>query len=121
VARFHAWCAACHLSAEQFPPNFLSGPGAELEARIRQCAPRIFVRLAMARRAPADREKTPMPPDTMLPAFGSDAAAWAMSPERAALENVVATLLKAETGHDPDPDAMLARGYEALRPCLAGH
>jgi len=121
VARFHAWCAACHLSAEQFPPNFLSGPGAELEARIRQCAPRIFVRLAMARRAPADREKTPMPPDTMLPAFGSNAAAWATSPERAALESVVATLLKAETGRDPDPDAMLVGGYEALRPCLAGH
>lgn len=121
AARFHAWCAACHLSAEQFPPNFLSGPGAELEARIRQCAPRIFVRLAMARRAPADREKTPMPPDSMLPAFGSDAAAWATSPERAALEAVVATLLKAETGRDPDPDTMLARGYEALRPCLAGH
>ena len=62
-----------------------------------------------------------MPPDSMLPAFGSDAAAWAASPERAALETVVATLLKAETGRDPDPDTMLARGYEALRPCLAGH
>ena len=119
LAGFQAWCAACHLSAEHFPPNFLQGPAAELESRIRQCAPRILVRLAMARRAPAERAKTPMPPETMLPAFRSHAGAWAASPERAALEAVVATMLKAETGRDPDPDALLAGGYEALRPCLA--
>ena len=119
LAGFHAWCAACHLSAERFPPNFLQGPVNELEARIRQCAPRIFVRLAMARRAPSEREKTPMPPETMLPAFRSHAAAWATSPDRAALEAVVAAMLKTENGRDPDPDALLAGGYEALRPCLA--
>ena len=116
---FHAWCAACHLSAEQFPPNFLVGPEGGLEARIRQCAPRIFVRLAMARRVPAERDKTPMPPESMLPAFHSDAATWAASADRAALEAVVAGLLKAESGRDPDLNALLAGGYEALRPCLA--
>lgn len=116
---FHAWCAACHLSAEQFPPNFLVGPEGGLEARIRQCAPRIFVRLAMARRAPAERDKTPMPPESMLPAFHSDTATWAASADRAALEAVVAGLLKAESGRDPDLNALLAGGYEALRPCLA--
>ncbi len=119
LAPFHAWCAACHLSAERFPPNFLHGPADALEARIRHCAPRIYVRLAMAARPPAAREKTPMPPETMLPAFGSHAAAWAASADRAALEGVVAAMLKAETGRDPDPDALLKSGYEALRPCLA--
>ncbi len=119
LAAFHAWCAACHLSAEQFPPNFLQGPRSELEARIRQCAPRIFVRLAMARRMPAAREKTPMPPETLLPAFGIHPAAWAASPDRAEMEAVVAAMLRAETGRDPDPDALLAGGYESLRPCLA--
>lgn len=119
LAGFHAWCAACHLSAERFPPNFLYGPAAGLEARIRQCAPRIYVRLAMARRPPAERDKTPMPPETMLPAFHTQAAAWAASAGRAALEGVVAALLKAESGRDPDPDVLLAGGYEALRPCLA--
>ncbi len=119
LAAFHAWCAACHLSAEQFPPNFLQGPRSELEARVRQCAPRIFVRLAMARRMPTAREKTPMPPETMLPAFGIRSAEWATSPDRAALESVVAAMLRMETGRDPDLDALLAGGYEALRPCLA--
>lgn len=119
LAAFHAWCAACHLSAEQFPPNFLQGPRSELEARIRQCAARIFVRLAMARRMPATREKTPMPPESMLPAFGIHPAAWAASPERAEMEAVVAAMLRTETGREPDPDALLAGGYESLRPCLA--
>lgn len=119
LAGFHAWCAACHLSAERFPPNFLYGPAVGLEDRIRQCAPRIYVRLAMARRPPAGRDKTPMPPETMLPAFHTHAAAWSASPARAALEDAVATLLKAESGRDPDPDVLLAGGYEALRPCLA--
>jgi hypothetical protein len=119
LAGFHAWCAACHLSAEHFPPNFLYGPAAGLEARIRQCAPRIYVRLAMARRPPAGRDKTPMPPETMLPAFHTHAAAWSASAERAALEGFVAALLKAESGRDPDPGVLLAGGYEALRPCLA--
>ena len=49
LAGFHTWCAACHLSADSVPPNFLAGPAGELEARIRQCAPRIYIRLAMAR------------------------------------------------------------------------
>ena len=119
LQRFHAWCAACHLSAEQFPPNFLHGPSAGLEGRITQCAPRIFVRLAMADRPAERREKTPMPPETLLPAFGSYAAAWAASPERKALLDVVATRLKARTGRDPDVDSLLAAGYEALPPCLA--
>lgn len=119
LAGFHAWCAACHLSAESFPPNFLLGPANTLETRIRQCAPRIYVRLAMARLPPTARAKTPMPPETLLPAFRSHAAAWAASPERAALEARVAAMLKAESGRDPDPETLLARGYEALRPCLA--
>ena len=119
LAGFYAWCAACHLSAESFPPNFLQGPAAELEARIRQCAPRIYVRLAMARRAPSGRVKTPMPPASMLPAFHSDPEAWAKSGDRAALEAVAAAQLRSESGREPDVDRLLAGGYEALRPCLA--
>ncbi len=119
LAGFHTWCAACHLSADSVPPNFLAGPAEQLEARIRQCAPRIYVRLAMARLPAAARDKTPMPPDTLLPALGSDAARWAAGPERAALEAAVAAMLQSETGRAPDPETLLAGGYEALRPCLA--
>ena len=39
--------------------------------------------------------------------------------ERAALEAAVVAMLQAETGRPPDPETLLAGGYEALRPCLA--
>ncbi|MCK6394577.1 hypothetical protein [Zoogloea sp.] len=119
LAAFQAWCAACHLGSEASPPNFLHGPADGLAARLRQCAPRIYVRLAMARLPFAARAKTPMPPETLLPALGTHPAAWAASPARAGLEVTVAALLKAESGRDPDIDSLLAGGYEALRPCLA--
>jgi hypothetical protein len=39
-------------------------------------------------------------------------------PAVAALQSRVAEWLRAETGRAPDVSALLARGYEALRPCL---
>ncbi|WP_346288878.1 hypothetical protein, partial [Zoogloea sp.] len=119
LAAFQAWCAACHWSAETFPPNFLQGPAETLENRLRQCAPRIYVRLAMARQPRAQRAKTPMPPETLLPAFGTHAEAWAQGADRAALEETIRRMLVAESGREPDLPTLLAGGYEALRPCLA--
>jgi len=115
---FFPYCAACHQSAETFPPNFLTGSGPQVAARLRQCAPRLYVRLAMADRAPAQRDKTPMPPESMLPAFATDAAGWKNSPARAALLAQVGDWLRAESGRPPQLDELLAGGYEALRPCL---
>lgn len=115
---FFPYCAACHQSAETFPPNFLTGDGPQVAARLRQCAPRLYVRLAMADRAPAQRDKTPMPPESMLPAFATDAAGWKSSPARAALLAQVGDWLRAESGRPPDLNELLANGYEALRPCL---
>jgi hypothetical protein len=59
-----------------------------------------------------------MPPETMLPAFATDAAGWKNSPARAALLAQVGTWLRAENGRPPQLDELLAGGYEALRPCL---
>ena len=59
-----------------------------------------------------------MPPESLLPAFGTDAAAWAASPVRAGLMTQVEAWLQAESGRSPQLDALLAGGYEALRPCL---
>ncbi|MCP5249980.1 MAG: hypothetical protein H6942_15840 [Candidatus Accumulibacter sp.] len=115
---FQPYCAACHQSAETFPPNFLQGSAAEVTARLRHCAPRLYVRLAMADVAPEQRAKTPMPPESMLPAFASDPASWRGSPLRAGLLAQVEQWLRAETGQAPQLAAMLAGGYEALRPCL---
>jgi hypothetical protein len=62
-----------------------------------------------------------MPPESMLPAFASDAQAWRSSPVRAALLAQVTQWLRAETGQSPQLETLLAAGYEALRPCLPAH
>ncbi len=115
---FYPYCATCHQSAETFPPNFLTGTATQVEAQLRQCAPRLYVRLSMADQTPEHRNKTPMPPESLLPAFGTDIAGWRASPARAALLAQVGNWLRAETGKTPDLTLLLAGGYEALRPCL---
>lgn len=115
---FYPYCAACHQSAETFPPNFLSGSSSEVAAKLRQCAPRLYVRLAMADLAPEQRAKTPMPPESLLPAFATDSAGWRGSPTRQTLLAEVSHWLQAETGRPPELAKLLVDGYEALRPCL---
>ena len=115
---FYPYCATCHQSAETFPPNFLSGNATQVAAQLRQCAPRLYVRLAMADLTPEQRDKTPMPPESLLPAFATTSAGWRTSPARAALFAQVSDWLKAETGQPPNLSQLLAGGYEALRPCL---
>lgn len=115
---FYPYCAACHQSAETFPPNFLSGSPTEVATKLRQCAPRLYVRLAMADVAPDKRDKTPMPPESLLPTFATDAAGWRGNRTRQALLTEVGGWLQAESGHPPELAQLLARGYEALRPCL---
>ena len=117
AAEFQNACAACHRTAERLPPNFLTGDTARVMASLTQCAPRIFVRLAMWQTPPAERAKVPMPP----PHASRDGTPWIQTtpdPVIPALQNVVAGWLQAETGHAPDAAAMLVRGYENLRPCL---
>lgn len=118
VVGFYPYCATCHQSAETFPPNFLSGDASQVSAQLRQCAPRLYVRLTMADLAPEQRAKTPMPPESLLPAFGTDSAGWRANPVRALLLAQVASWLQAENGHPPNLSQLLAGGYEALRPCL---
>jgi hypothetical protein len=115
---FYPYCATCHQTAETFPPNFLAGNGAQVAARLRQCAPRLYVRLAMADLPPEQRDKTPMPPESMLPAFATHSERWRNSAARKTLLAQVGDWLRAETGRSPNLNEMLAGGYEALRPCL---
>ena len=81
---------------------------------MKHCAPRIYARLAQWRLTPSARAKTPMPP--AIPAVESTADAPPAGVD--GLERNIAELLRAETGSAPQLDALLARGYEALRPCL---
>jgi hypothetical protein len=117
VDAFFAPCAACHRTPERSPPNFLTGDARQVSAKLAQCAPRIFVRLAMWQVPAATRGKVPMPP----PRTSHDGNAWIQSepdPAIAALQARVAGWLRAESGSEPVAAAMLARGYENLRPCL---
>jgi hypothetical protein len=118
--RFYPYCATCHRTGDAFPPNFLHGSAAQVAAKLRQCAPRLFVRLAAADLSPDRRDKTPMPPESTLTAFGTDIAGWRASAARAALLAEVGGWLRAETGQPTDLTHLLADGYEALRPCLPG-
>jgi hypothetical protein len=118
---FHPYCATCHNGSDSSPPNFLRGDSTQVAAQLRHCAPRLYVRLAMAGVAPQHRDKTPMPPESLLPAFGTDIAGWRASPARAALLAQVAEWLKTETGNAPDLNQMLVGGYENLRSCLPLH
>ncbi|MBX9962433.1 MAG: hypothetical protein K2Y35_05220 [Burkholderiales bacterium] len=106
------YCGACHRSADTFPPNWLYGDAREIEARVRQCAPRIAFRLDMWRTDPAQRAKTPMPPVHALPMLGRTEAQWRDGDDLTRLRAAV----KAFGG-----DAVAPGGnYEKLRPCLAG-
>ncbi|MFC3551595.1 hypothetical protein ACFOLC_11305 [Lysobacter cavernae] len=113
-AAFYPPCAGCHATGERSPPNFLAGTGAQVAANMAHCAPRLYARLAMWRREPALREKTPMPPPLALPYPHTS-----LPPaEAASLERTAAELLRIETGRSPQLDALLVNDYEALRPCL---
>lgn len=118
LAGFYAYCSACHLTAETFPPNFLQGDAAQVESRLRHCAPRLWVRLSAADLAPDTRDKTPMPPETMLPAFGTDIHGWKTGAARSALLAQVESWLKEEGITPASLRSQPAGSYESLRPCL---
>jgi hypothetical protein len=116
-AAFKKACGACHLTAERFPPNFLAGDERRVSASLKQCAPRIFVRLSMWQIPPASRDKVPMPPP-LASRKGNPWVQTAPHPSIARLRDMVAEWLRAETARTPDVAAMVAQGYENLRPCM---
>jgi hypothetical protein len=113
VAPFRTHCASCHDTTLPHPPNFLHGSPAEVEAKLDQCAPRMFVRLSMAGVPEAARSKPPMPPAAALASRGIDPAHWAASPELDVLKRLVTNRLRGQ-----DPGNLLSRPYAQLRPCL---
>jgi len=115
---FYRHCAGCHLTVDRFPPAFLRGDAARVEVNLAQCAERLHVRLSMWQSPPGQRAKTPMPPATALRAAGSNELGWRDGAELASMRKHVAELLRQQTGRAPDVAALLAGGYERLRPCL---
>src|SRR5512132_131440 len=88
AAEFQNHCAACHRTAERLPPNFLAGDPERVSMSLTQCAPRIFVRLAMWQTPPAARAKVPMPPP-LASRGGSPWIQTAADPAIAALQSIV--------------------------------
>jgi hypothetical protein len=113
VAPFRTHCASCHDTTLPHPPNFLHGTPAEIEAKLDQCAERMFVRLSMAGVPEAARSKPPMPPAAALASRGIDPVHWAASPELDVLKRLVASRLRGQ-----DPAMLLSRPYAQLRLCL---
>lgn len=108
-------CGSCHHAQEPVPPNFLFGDAARVTAAIESCAPRIYVRLAMRGLPVSQRDRSPMPPDTLAGDHAmSDADNRALVELRAAVE----AHLQKRQGARPSVDQLLEQGYEALPPCL---
>ena len=115
---FYRYCAACHLSADRSPPNFLHGAPAVVAANLAHCAQRLYVRLSVWQQRPERRAKTPMPPVYALHGMRIAPAAWRDSAELSALRGYVERLLRAESSKLPQPEELLSLGYENLRGCL---
>jgi hypothetical protein len=114
---FYRACATCHPSPERFPPNFLAGSASRVTRSLRQCAPRLLVRLAAWGTPEQQRVKSPMPPLTALPALGTSAHRWAASEELAQMRSYAEGLAR-QQGLPSDAAALLESGYEALPACL---
>jgi hypothetical protein len=117
LSSFVAPCASCHATSEHTPPNFLAGSAERVAASLEHCAPRIYVRLAMWKRVPAQWSKVPMPPP-LASRDGRPHAQTRADPAVAALERTVAKWLEKEQGRAPVLEELLDEGYENLRPCL---
>jgi hypothetical protein len=114
---FFQYCAMCHLTHEQFPPSFLSGDASHVADNLRQCAPRMLVRLLAWRTPVEQRVKSPMPPATALHALATTTRQWASSDELEVLRAYLEGLARQE-GLSSDPGELLKDGYEALPKCL---
>lgn len=112
VTPFRTHCASCHDTTLPHPPNFLHGSAAEVEAKLDQCAPRMYVRLSMAGVPESQRSKPPMPPAAALASRGIDPAQWAVSRELDVLKRLVASRLRGQ-----ETSSLLRTPYAQLRPC----
>jgi hypothetical protein len=110
-------CAMCHLTNERFPPNFLSGDANKVAENLRQCAPRMLVRLSAWRPRTGQRVKSPMPPETALAALGTTTQRWARSEELEQMRGYIEELSRRE-GKPSDVGGLLKDGYEALPRCI---
>lgn len=117
---FYQYCAACHASASAFPANFLYGDEARVRRQVSHCAERIYYRLSMAQKNPADRDKSPMPPLLVLKAMGLGEGGWVDGGPLDVLKGYVSSLLQQQSEAKPELEQYERRGFDQLRACLPG-
>lgn len=107
---FGTYCARCHRTQNNVPPNFLYGSNQAVANNIDHCAPRIDFRLSMWDVPVDERTRSPMPPESALPSFGLTKTQWRNSEELATLRKFVKTFMATERNSDVD--------YDTLENCL---
>lgn len=115
----HQYCGACHHGADGFPPNFLHGAPAEVEANLLQCADRIFVRLSMWDIAHPEQLEAPMPPATHLLHHRISPDQWNKHPDLQALRKETVAAIQRKRGASFAPEDLLRQDYDTLPACLA--
>jgi hypothetical protein len=116
---FAAYCAVCHATGEAFPPNFLRGKSGPIGNAIAQCGQRIAYRLAMWNRPEAQRNKSPMPPQSFLLHAGISEQQWRDSRSFAELSKHMSGLLALTGSSLVRAEFIGDQDYEALPSCLA--
>jgi hypothetical protein len=114
AAPFIKNCALCHRNSTGFPPNYLFGSPAEIQEKMRKCAPRIYYRLYAWDIAPEKRGKSPMPPLNRLKEMGLSEKDWVANPALAQLRKSINDIL-AES-HQTAPDVQTV-DYGKLPAC----
>lgn len=115
---FHQYCGACHHGADGFPPNFLHGSPAEVEANLAQCADRIFVRLRMWDIAVPEQLEAPMPPAMHLLHHRIGLGEWKSHHDLQALRKEAVAAIQRKRGATFIPDNLLRQDYDTLPTCL---
>lgn len=115
---FYRHCATCHLTREEFPPNFLYGDANQVSKNLVQCAERLYFRLSMWQLGAEERPRTPMPPVHALHAVNLSPEKWRDSPQLESLKRYVVNILELKGVNKTKPEAVITQSYETLRPCL---
>jgi hypothetical protein len=116
---FHQYCAACHHGTDSFPPNFLHGSPAEVQANLAQCADRIMVRLSMWDIAGPEQLEAPMPPTMHLLHHRIGLDEWKRHSDLEVLRKEAVAAIRRKRGTTFAPESLLQQDYDTLPACLA--
>ena len=116
---FHQYCGTCHHGTDSFPPNFLHGSPAVVNANLTQCAERIFVRLHMWDLTSPEQPEAPMPPAMHLLQHRISVDQWKNHPHLQTLHKEAVAAIQGKRGTTFPMESLLQQDYDTLPACLA--